>query len=70
MGVFSEKKILLGISGGIAAYKTPILVRLLKSKGAEVKIVITPSAKDFVTPLTLSTLSLTLTLSTLNNCFL
>ena len=57
MGVFSGKKILLGISGGIAAYKTPILVRQLKSKGAEVKIVITPSAKDFVTPLTLSTLS-------------
>tara|TARA_B100001175_G_scaffold312411_1_gene318329 strand:+ start:1371 stop:2576 length:1206 start_codon:yes stop_codon:yes gene_type:complete len=57
MGVLSGKKILLGISAGIAAYKTPILVRLLKSKGAEVKIVITPSAKDFVTPLTLSTLS-------------
>ena len=57
MSVLSGKKILLGISGGIAAYKSPLIVRLLKSLGAEVKIVITPSAKDFVTPLTLSTLS-------------
>ena len=57
MSVLSGKKILLGISGGIAAYKTPIIVRLLKSEGAEVKIVMTPAAKDFVTPLTLSTLS-------------
>jgi phosphopantothenoylcysteine decarboxylase / phosphopantothenate---cysteine ligase len=57
MSVLSGKKILLGISGGIAAYKTPLIVRLLKSSGAEVKIVMTPSAKDFVTPLTLSTLS-------------
>jgi phosphopantothenoylcysteine decarboxylase/phosphopantothenate--cysteine ligase len=57
MSVLSGKKILLGISGGIAAYKSPLIVRLLKSLGAEVKIVMTPSAKDFVTPLTLSTLS-------------
>ena len=57
MGVLSGKKILLGISGGIAAYKTPFIVRLLKSSGAEVKVVMTPSAKEFVTPLTLSTLS-------------
>ena len=57
MSVLSGKKILLGISGGIAAYKTPLIVRLLKSQGAEVKIVMTPSSKDFVTPLTLSTLS-------------
>ncbi|MGB2164615.1 MAG: flavoprotein, partial [Flavobacteriaceae bacterium] len=57
MSVLSGKKILLGISGGIAAYKTPLIVRLLKSQGAEVKIVMTPAAKDFVTPLTLSTLS-------------
>lgn len=57
MIVLSGKKILLGISGGIAAYKTPLIVRLLKSQGAEVKIVMTPSSKDFVTPLTLSTLS-------------
>jgi phosphopantothenoylcysteine decarboxylase/phosphopantothenate--cysteine ligase len=57
MSVLSGKKILLGISGGIAASKAPLIVRLLKSLGAEVKIVMTPSAKDFVTPLTLSTLS-------------
>lgn len=57
MSFLSGKKILLGISGGIAAYKTPLIVRLLKSQGAEVKIVMTPSSKDFVTPLTLSTLS-------------
>lgn len=57
MSALSGKKILLGISGGIAAYKSPLIVRLLKSHGAEVKIVMTPSAKDFVTPLTLSTLS-------------
>ena len=57
MSVLSGKKILLGISGGIAAYKTPLIVRLFKSSGAEVKVVMTPSAKEFVTPLTLSTLS-------------
>ena len=51
------KKILIGISGSIAAYKTPLLVRLLKKEGAEVKIVMSPVACDFVTPLTLSTLS-------------
>lgn len=51
------KKILIGITGSIAAYKIPILVRLLIKNGAEVQLVLTPSAKDFVTPLTLSTLS-------------
>lgn len=51
------KKILLGITGSIAAYKAAILARLLIKQGAEVKIVMTPSAKDFITPLTLSTLS-------------
>jgi phosphopantothenoylcysteine decarboxylase/phosphopantothenate--cysteine ligase len=51
------KKILLGISGSIAAYKTVILLRLLIKAGAEVKVVMTPAAKDFVSPLTLSTLS-------------
>lgn len=51
------KKILLGISGSIAAYKTAILVRLLIKEGAEVKIVMTPAAKEFVSPLTLSALS-------------
>lgn len=57
MSALSGKKIVLGISGGIAAYKTAFLVRLLIKAGAEVKVVMTPSAKDFVTPLTLSTLS-------------
>lgn len=51
------KNILVGITGGIAAYKTPLLVRLLRKAGAEVKVVMTPAAKDFVTPLTLSTLT-------------
>ena len=51
------KKILLGICGGIAAYKTPMLVRLLKKQGAEVRIVMTDAAARFVTELTLSTLS-------------
>ena len=51
------KRILLGISGGIAAYKIPILVRLLKKQGAEVRCVLTPSAADFVSPLVLATLS-------------
>jgi phosphopantothenoylcysteine decarboxylase/phosphopantothenate--cysteine ligase len=56
MSVLSGKKVLLGITGGIAAYKTPLLVRALVKKGAEVKVVMTPSALDFVTPLTLATL--------------
>ncbi len=51
------KKILLGITGGIAAYKTPYIIRLLIKAGAEVKVILTPSAKDFVSKLTLSTLS-------------
>ncbi|MBM3415452.1 MAG: bifunctional phosphopantothenoylcysteine decarboxylase/phosphopantothenate--cysteine ligase CoaBC [Bacteroidetes bacterium] len=51
------KKILLGITGSIAAYKSAFLVRQLVKAGAEVKVIMTPSAKDFVTPLTLSTLS-------------
>ena len=57
MNLLSGKKILLGISGGIAAYKTPLIIRELIKKGAKVHVVMTPSAKDFVTPLTLSTLS-------------
>ncbi|UYQ93484.1 bifunctional phosphopantothenoylcysteine decarboxylase/phosphopantothenate--cysteine ligase CoaBC [Chitinophaga horti] len=51
------KKILLGVSGSIAAYKSAILVRLLVKAGAEVKVVMTPDAANFITPLTLSTLS-------------
>ena len=57
MSILSGKKVLLGISGGIAAYKTPNLVRCLIKKGADVKVVMTDSAKDFVTPLSLSTVS-------------
>ena len=57
MSILSGKKILLGISGGIAAYKSAILVRLFIKSGAEVKVVMTPDAKEFITPLTLSTLS-------------
>jgi len=51
------KNILLGISGGIAAYKTPELVRLLKKAGANVRVVMTRAAQEFVTPLTLQSLS-------------
>ena len=51
------KKIVLGITGRIAAYKSIYLVRLLVKAGAEVKVVITPSAKDFISPLIISTLS-------------
>ena len=57
MSILSGKKILLGISGGIAAYKTATLVRGFVKAGADVKVVLTPAAKDFVTPLTLATLS-------------
>lgn len=49
--------IILGITGGIAAYKTPLLVRLLTKKGHNVKVILTKSAEQFVTPLTLSTVS-------------
>jgi phosphopantothenoylcysteine decarboxylase/phosphopantothenate--cysteine ligase len=51
MSVLSGKKILLGVTAGIAAYKSALLVRALIKKGAEVKVVMTPSAKEFVTPL-------------------
>jgi phosphopantothenoylcysteine decarboxylase / phosphopantothenate---cysteine ligase len=51
------KKIILGITGSIAAYKSILLVRQLVKAGAEVRIIMTPAAKDFVTPLTLSTVS-------------
>ncbi len=57
MSILSGKNILLGITAGIAAYKTASLVRLFVKAGANVKIVMTPASKDFITPLTLSTLS-------------
>jgi phosphopantothenoylcysteine decarboxylase/phosphopantothenate--cysteine ligase len=55
--MLNGKKILLGVTGSIAAYKSAFLVRLFVKAGAEVKVILTPSAKDFVTTLTLSTLS-------------
>ncbi len=51
------KKIILGISGGIAAYKSVYLLRLLVKEGAQVQVIITPNGKEFITPVTLSTLS-------------
>ncbi|WP_229236007.1 bifunctional phosphopantothenoylcysteine decarboxylase/phosphopantothenate--cysteine ligase CoaBC [Dyadobacter tibetensis] len=51
------KKILLGVSGSIAAYKSALLVRLLVKQGAQVQVVMTTAAMDFITPLTLATLS-------------
>jgi phosphopantothenoylcysteine decarboxylase/phosphopantothenate--cysteine ligase len=57
MAALHGKKILLGITAGIAAYKTAWLVRLFIKAGADVKVVMTPEAKRFITPLTLSTLS-------------
>ena len=55
--MLTGKKILLGVTGSIAAYKTPMLVRQLVKKGAEVKVILTPAAADFVSKLTLATLS-------------
>jgi len=55
--MLSGKKILIGVTGSIAAYKTPLLVRQLIKEGAEVKVITTPAALDFVSSLTLSTLS-------------
>jgi len=57
MSVLSGKNVLLGVTAGIAAYKTAPLVRLFIKAGANVQVVMTPASKDFVTPLTLSTLS-------------
>ncbi|MGO2359051.1 bifunctional phosphopantothenoylcysteine decarboxylase/phosphopantothenate--cysteine ligase CoaBC [Mesonia sp.] len=53
----NDKKVLIGVTAGIAAYKIAFLVRLFIKEGAKVKVVMTPKAKEFVTPLTLSTLS-------------
>ena len=57
MSVLHDKQILLGVSGSIAAYKVPFIVRLLVKKGAAVQVLMTEAAKAFVSPLTLSTLS-------------
>ena len=55
--MLNGKKILIGVTGSIAAYKAIMLVRLLSKAGATVKVILTPAAVDFVSPLTLSTLS-------------
>lgn len=57
MSVLAQKNILIGVSGGIAAYKAPLLIRQLVKLNSNVKVVMTPSSKEFVTPLTLSTVS-------------
>jgi phosphopantothenoylcysteine decarboxylase/phosphopantothenate--cysteine ligase len=57
MSFLHDKRILLGVSGSIAAYKIPILARLLVKAGAEVQVIMTESSKGFVTPLTLSTIT-------------
>lgn len=57
MNSLAGKHVLIGITGGIAAYKLPFLVRLLRAQEAEVRILMTPAAEDFVTPLTLAALS-------------
>jgi phosphopantothenoylcysteine decarboxylase/phosphopantothenate--cysteine ligase len=57
MSILHGKKILLGVTGGIAAYKTAHLIRLFVKAGAEVQVLMTEAAKDFITPLTLATLS-------------
>ena len=55
--ILKDKHIILGITGSIAAYKAAYIIRGLVKKGAEVQVVITPAGKEFITPLTLSTLS-------------
>lgn len=57
MSILKGKHVVLGITGGIAAYKSAMLLRLLRKAGAEVQVVMTPSAKEFITPVTLSSLS-------------
>ena len=57
MSVLAQKNILVGVTGGIAAYKIPLLIRQLIKLNCNVKVVMTPSSKEFVTPLTLSTVS-------------
>ncbi len=65
--MLSGKKIILGITGSIAAYKAAILTRLLVKEGAEVKVVMTAASQEFITPLTLSTLSKNPVLSQFKN---
>lgn len=62
--MLQDKKIIVGVCGSIAAYKTAVFVRLLKKAGAEVKVIMTASASDFITPLTLATVAKNPALST------
>ena len=55
--MLKDKNIILGITGSIAAYKAAVLIRLLVTNGANVKVIVTPLAKEFITPVTLATLS-------------
>jgi phosphopantothenoylcysteine decarboxylase / phosphopantothenate---cysteine ligase len=55
--MLKDKHILVGVTGGIAAYKTAAIIRLMVKEGAEVKVIMTDNAKEFITPLTLATLS-------------
>src|SRR5215813_5251856 len=57
MSRFSGKTVVLGVSGGIAAYKAAEITRLLVQRGAQVRVMMTPNAREFITPLTLQTLS-------------
>jgi len=57
MGSLSNKRVILGVTGGIAAYKSAELIRYLQGEGAEVRVVMTPAAREFITPLTLQALS-------------
>ena len=57
MSSLANKQILLGVTGGIAAYKSADLVRRLKDAGANVQVVMTPAAQEFITPLTMQALS-------------
>ena len=57
MSILKGKRIVLGITGSIAAYKSCLIIRELKKRGAEVQVVITPAGKEFITPITLSALS-------------
>ena len=57
MSVLAQKNILVGVTGGIAAYKTPLLIRQLVKLNCNVKVVMTPSSKEFVTPLSITSLS-------------
>ena len=57
MSSLTNKQILLGVTGGIAAYKSADLIRRLQDQGANVRVIMTPAAQEFITPLTLQALS-------------